>query len=292
MKKFFLTTRYLIEYIFIRLIFFFIYFLPTNITSKIGAILFRIFGRFSKSHKIAIKNCKHVFPNLSISEIEKIVFKSWENLGKTIFELGILRKMLGKKDIIKTKGLQNIQEILLKKTPSIFFSIHHSNWEICPPLLNNLGINVGVIYRHINNHFINNFVLNQRAGSLKSASSFYTPKGKQSAKDIIETIKNQNSVFLLVDQKDSAGEIVTLFNKKIKTQIGFLKIARKYKMPLIPIENKRLRNNKFEVTFHEPIFHKEFQSSDVDMMDKIHNIIEEWILNNPTQWFWQHNRFN
>ena len=25
---------------------------------------------------------------------------------------------------------------------------------------------------------------------------------------------------------------------------------------------------------------------------EIHNIIEKWILSNPTQWFWQHNRFN
>jgi len=28
------------------------------------------------------------------------------------------------------------------------------------------------------------------------------------------------------------------------------------------------------------------------MMLKIHKIIEKWIVNNPNQWFWQHNRFN
>ena len=39
--------------------------------------------------------------------------------------------------------------------------------------------------------------------------------------------KKNNSIFLLVDQKDSAGEEVILFNKSIKTQTGFLKIARK-----------------------------------------------------------------
>ena len=32
--------------------------------------------------------------------------------------------------------------------------------------------------------------------------------------------------------------------------------------------------------------------SDTDMMYKIHNIVEKWIRSNPTQWFWQHNRFN
>ena len=160
------------------------------------------------------------------------------------------------------------------------------------PLLDRLGIKVGAIYRHINNHYIDSFVLRQRTGSLQTNTSFYTPKGKQSAREILEAIKNKNSVFLLVDQKDSAGENVILFKKAIKTQTGFLKIARKNKMPLVPMENKRIKNGRFIVTFHNPIFYKDSNTSDVDMMNKIHNIIEKWILSNPTQWFWQHNRFN
>ena len=35
---------------------------------------------------------------------------------------------------------------------------------------------------------------------------------------------------MLIDQKDSAGEKISLFGKNVKTQIGFLKIARKYNM--------------------------------------------------------------
>ena len=57
------------------------------------------------------------------------------------------------------------------------------------------------------------------------------------------------------------------------------------------MENKRLSNGKFLINFHKPIFHT-LNDLDIDMMKKIHNIIEEWILNNPNQWFWQHNRFN
>jgi len=292
MRNFFLNTRFYIEYTLIRLVFFILYFVPINISSKFGAILFRFFGRFSKSHVTAIKNCRYVLPDLSEKEVEKIVFKSWENLGKNIFEIGKLKKIINQKDKIEIHGFNNITEITQKKIPSIYFSIHHSNWEICPPLLNKLGINVGVIYRHINNHFINNFVLDQRSHSLKLNRSFYTRKGKQSAKDILETVKNKNSVFLLIDQKDSAGEEVVLFKKRIKTQIGFLKIARKYKMPLIPMENKRLNNNSFLITFHKPIFHKKAEISDLNMMHEIHSIIEKWILKNPTQWFWQHNRFS
>ena len=292
MTRFFINLKYFIEFIFVRLLFLIVYIFPINITSKLGAILFRLFGRLSKSHITAIQNCRHVFPKLTNKEVKKIVFKSWENLGQTIFELGILKKIFNKSNYIQTEGLHNVKEIIQNKTPTIFFSIHHSNWEICVPLLDRLGINVGAIYRHINNHYIDSFILKQRAESLQTNISFYTPKGKQSAKDILEAVKNKNSVFLLVDQKDSAGEDVILFNKTIKTQTGFLKIARKYDMPLVPMENKRLKNGKFKITFHNPIFYNDSHTSDADMMHKIHNIIEKWILSNPTQWFWQHNRFN
>tara|TARA_Y100000590_G_scaffold469793_1_gene659755 strand:+ start:545 stop:1420 length:876 start_codon:yes stop_codon:yes gene_type:complete len=291
MNSFFINIRFLIEFLFVKLIFFILYLFPVSFSSKIGGFIFRLFGRLSKRHLVAIKNCKHVFPNLSDKEIEKIILKSWENLGKTVFELTILKKIIKTKSI-ETKGIENINKILKSKTSSIFFSIHHSNWEICTPLLDNIGLEVGAIYRHINNELIDNFVLNQRNRSLKNKGSFYTPKGKQSAKDIIEAVNNNKSIFLLIDQKDSAGENVTLFNKQIKTQTGFLKIARKYKMPLVPMENIRQKNGKFVIIFHKPIYYYEDQNSDVEMMERIHNIIEKWILSNPTQWFWQHNRFN
>ena len=242
MRRFIINFKYFIEFIFVRLLFLVVYILPISLASKFGAILFRLFGRFSKSHITAMQNCCHVFPNLTNKEVKNIVFKSWENLGQTIFELGMLKKIFNKSNIIQTEGLHNLKEIIQNKTPTIFFSIHHSNWEICVPLLDRLGINVGAIYRHINNHYIDSFVLRQRAGSLQTNTSFYTPKGKQSAREILEAIKNKNSVFLLVDQKDSAGENVILFKKAIKTQTGFLKIARKYNMPIVPMENIRLKN--------------------------------------------------
>ena len=116
---------------------------PYKLT-KFGAILFRIFGRLSKSHTTAIQNCHHVFPKLTNKEVKKIVLKSWENLGQTIFELGILKKIFNKNNFIQTEGLQNIKEIIQNKKPAIFFSIHNSNWEICFVIsrLNNLNVSV------------------------------------------------------------------------------------------------------------------------------------------------------
>ena len=58
------------------------------------------------------------------------------------------------------------------------------------------------------------------------------------------------------------------FNKKVKTQTGFLKIARKYKLPIIPIQNKRIDNGNIELTFLEPFYHNNLEINDNQMMEK------------------------
>jgi len=247
---------------------------------------------FSKNQKIALQNCRHVFPKYNNNKINCIVNKSWENLGKTIFELFRLNEIMKKKKNFIIEGKHIVDEIINSKSRAIFISIHQSNWEVCVPLLDKLGISVGAIYRHINNSLIDKFIFNRRTMSLKSNSSFYTPKGRKSAKDIIEGIKNNSSIFLLVDQKDSAGENISFFNKEVKTQIGFLKIARKNNIPIIPMQNIRLDNGIFKIIFHEPIYNSNENIADEMIMLQIHKIIEDWIKSNPTQWFWQHNRFS
>ena len=83
MKKIF----YFIEYIGLIFIYYLYKILPHSLSVKCSSFLFITFGMFSKANKTAIKNCKHVFPNLKDNEIRNIIKKSWENLGITICEL-------------------------------------------------------------------------------------------------------------------------------------------------------------------------------------------------------------
>ena len=147
---------------------------------------------------------------------------------------------------------------------------------------------------HSNNidiHVDNEIIFRKRTGSLESNNSFYTPKGKKSAKDILEAIKLKKNVFVLIDQKDSAGELVNFFNYKVKAQTGFIKIAKKFNMALVPVQN--IRNDKnFTVIFHKHFLINDKNVLEKEVMSKIHNIVETWIIENPSQWFWQHNRFS
>ena len=282
---------YFFQFLFIKILFLFFKLLPLKTAKFIASIIFRIVGRLSNAHKTAIKNCKYVFPNYKEGKINSIVNKSWGNVGETICELLRFQEIYDKNKII-IKGLNNIEFLRKNKKQAIFIGIHQSNWEVMVPMLDRLNLNVGGIYRHINNPYLDNLILDLRKKTLKGEKSFYTPKGKKSAKNLVQAVNNSLSIVLLIDQKDSSGENVYFFNRKVKTQTGFLKIARKFNLPIIPVKNKRLSNDKIELTFFEPIFHNNININDNLMMENIHSIIEKWITSNPSQWFWQHKRFN
>ena len=204
-------------------------------------------GKISKYNQIAKSNCRIVFPNLDEKEITKIIDSSWRNLGCNLYELTFLKKLVKSKNSIEIQGIEIIEKIKKEDSPVIFFSIHSGNWEICVPVLDHHGFSIGAIYRHINNNFFDNYIYKKRTEALNTKNSFYTPKGKLSAKEILEGVINNKNIFLLVDQKDSAGTSVDFFGKKVKTQTGFLKIARKYNLKIVPMKNIRLPDNSLQI---------------------------------------------
>jgi len=287
-----LVIKYFLEFLLFKVIFFLLIPFSKKLSSKIISNSFMILGKLSKYDEIAKNNCRIVFPNLNEKEITKIINNSWRNLGYNLFEITFLKKLIKEKNRIEIKGLNIIKKIKKENSPVIFFSIHSSNWEICVPILDNNGFNVGAIYRHINNKFFDKYIYKQRTEALKTKNSFYTPKGKISAKNILEGVIKNKNIFLLVDQKDSAGNTIDFFGRKVKTQTGFLKIARKYNLKIVPMKNIRLPNNNLQITFEEPLFHNNNEVSDEKKMLEINTIIEKWIRENPDNWFWQHKRFN
>jgi len=290
--KFLISIRYLIEFFLFKIIFFLLQIFSKRISSIIISNSLLFLGKFSKYNQIAKNNCKIVFPDLEEKEITKIINNSWKNLGKNLFEITYLNKLVNDKSAIEIKGVKILERIKKETTPVIFFSTHSSNWEICVPILDHNSFNIGAIYRHINNNYFDSYIYKKRTDALKTKNSFYTPKGRVSAKEILEGIINNKNIFLLVDQKDSAGSLIDFFGKKVKTQTGFLKIARKYNLKIVPMKNIRLPNNKLQITFEEPLEHNNKQISDEKKMHEINNIIEGWIRENPGNWFWQHKRFN
>jgi len=284
--------KLIIEFLLIYIVYLILSKLPFFLVSNLGGLIFKLIGPKTKIQNIVKKNLLQVFPNTELTFLSKESQKNWFKIGKTFFELFILPKIINTKNRILIEGKENIKNIVENSEKVIFIGIHQSNWEILLPTIDKMGIPVAGIYRHINNPYINNLILKIRKKCIYSKKSFYTPKGKKSAKAIIEGIKNDTSIVLLIDQKDSAGEEVPFFNFPAKTQTGFIKISKKYNLKIVPVQNIRNNNDTFTLKFHKPINQISNEISDINAMKNIHSIIEGWIKTNPSDWFLQHNRFS
>ena len=291
-NNFSFKLKLIIEFLLIYIVYLILSKLPFFLVSNLGGLIFKLIGPKTKIQNIVKKNLLQVFPNTELTFLSKESQKNWFKIGKTFFELLILPKIINTKNRILIEGKENIKNIVENSEKVIFIGIHQSNWEILLPTIDKMGIPVAGIYRHINNPYINNLILKIRKKCIYSKKSFYTPKGKKSAKAIIEGIKNNTSIVLLIDQKDSAGEEVPFFNFPAKTQTGFIKISKKYNLKIVPVQNIRNNNDTFTLKFHKPINHISNEISDINAMKNIHSIIEEWIKTNPSDWFLQHNRFS
>ena len=284
--------KLIIEFLLFYIVYLILSKLPFFLVSNLGGLIFKLIGPKTKIQNIVKKNLLQVFPNTELTFLSKESQKNWFKIGKTFFELFILPKITNTKNRILIEGKENIKNIVENSEKVIFIGIHQSNWEILLPTIDKMGIPVAGIYRHINNPYINNLILKIRKKCIYSKKSFYTPKGKKSAKAIIEGIKNDTSIVLLIDQKDSAGEEVPFFNFPAKTQTGFIKISKKYNLKIVPVQNIRNNNDTFTLKFHKPINQISNEISDINAMKNIHSIIEGWIKTNPSDWFLQHNRFS
>ena len=168
---------YILQYILLKCLFLSFQLIPTNLVSIIGGFLFKYIGPFSKAHNVAVSNYKRIFPNLNKKEIDKNINECWEQLGRTFAEISILNKILDKNNFkIKITGKDILQNIKAKKQQVIFFGIHQANWELLPPVIDKFDIKLAAIYRHINNPYINKFILLIRKKTISSKESFYTPK--------------------------------------------------------------------------------------------------------------------
>ena len=58
------------------------------------------------------------------------------------------------------------------------------------------------------------------------------------------------------------------------------------------MQNTRNNLNNFTLKFYPPLQPFKNHLTDKQTMEVIHKIIEEWIKENPSNWFLQHNRFS
>ena len=286
--------RYFLE--FILVIFFFLVFkiIGLKLSSDLGEIIGKYFGPLFRKKTIAKKNILIAFPNFNEKSINEMIDRMWKNIGRIFGEYIHINKFSiidnSKKKIVFTN--RDDAEILKKNNkPIVFFSGHFANFELMAKCLQELGFDIGAIYRPLNNIFLNPIMEFIRK---KYICPIQIEKGSNGTKKLIKHISTNSPLALMIDQRLSSSIRVPFFNQPASTTTTPAQLAIKYDALLVPVFLKRLEKSNFEFFVEEPLIINRTNDYDKDIFNitqSMNKKIEEFVKRDPAHWLWSHDRW-
>jgi KDO2-lipid IV(A) lauroyltransferase len=286
-------VRYYIEFIFT--VFIFRVFKNVNIVtaSNFCGFLSRYITKWicliNGKHKMAIKNLGLCFPLKTDVQKEQIMDKFYENLGRFVGEY-ITQKQMTPQWIKENVEIIN-PEIFHQYAKIGFMGItgHFSNWELIHKYLYSEGHKLNIIYRRQNNEFVEKKFVDRRPIN-------QIDKNSNAMKQIMNVIKEKKILGILIDQRDNLGDRFPFFGMGARTGIAIQRLSLKYNYKMICTKVLRRRDdpNKFKIIFYPPLEIKETGNLDEDiklLTQATLNTLEEWIKEDPEQWFWIYDRW-
>ena len=260
--------------------------------SRLAGKIAVFIGKKIKVNELASKNLSLALPEISEENRSKIIDEMWNNLGRIIGEFSHVCKK-NPQEILKlvdldVDSIEVLNKLKESKKGAIVFSAHIGNWEIGPKILMALGFKVNVVYRPLNNPFVEEMTAKLRNVNL-------IEKGNSGSRKIIEALKNNELVLILADQRIGEGEKIKFFHDDALTTTSIARLALKYDVEIIParVIRNNLKNNFF-IEIQKPLVFKKSLNLNSDILAltlTINQIIEKWIRSYPAQWFWVHDRW-
>jgi len=286
--------KYIFEAIFVYFLFLIIKIFGLGLGRKIIAPLFLGIGFFFKSKKVVKKNISYALESIPENETKNIIKFMWKNYAYIFVEYIYLYKFRLNKfstPHIKISNKKILDDLIKLNKQAIFISGHFGNFELMAMELEKHGLNLGAIYRPLNNIFLNPFMVFLRK---KYICKNQIEKGKKGTREVIDLMKKNFSIALMVDQRLGESERFPFFKKPAHTTTLPAQLALKFDCEIIPIYLERNENNTFNMEILNPIKINKKNNLEEDKKEitiKINQIIEKMILRNPKQWIWTHNRW-
>ena len=263
--------------------------LGLNFASYISSKIVSYVGPLFRSRDLIKSNILKAFPNLNQKEIENISREMWSNYGRILAEYIFIKELRNSKinNNIEIVGQDILDKIKTSNEPVIFISGHFNNFELMAMQIEKSGINLAAIYRPLNNRFLN-FIMERIRK--KHICKNQIKKGISGTKQLLSFFKNKSSIALMIDQRVSQGIKSNFFNYEAFTTTIPAQFVKKFKCKVVPIYIERVKGVNFRLTIHEPLIY-----SNKDTIESItlnlNHLIEKFVLKNPGQWIWSHNRW-
>jgi KDO2-lipid IV(A) lauroyltransferase len=284
MKK----IAYFLEFILIKILFFFFQLIGYRLSSNLGFFIGRFIGPIFRSKKIIIQNLKKA--NIKHSESPSLIASNvLGNYGRIFAEYVYLKKFRNNelKKYVSIDGLEHLENLKKNNKRAVFISGHFNNFELMAMEIEKAGIDLAAIYRPLNNVFLNKTMEQIRKEYICKNQ---IKKGRAGSREIIKKLIEGKSIALMIDQRVREGEKVKFFDNLATTTTIPAQLVKKYNCELIPIYIERKKSNYFKIYISKPI--KVGKTKSIQQITKFLNqVLEKMILKNVDQWIWTHDRW-
>ena len=270
---------------------------------RLALLLGRMMGRFwyyilPIRMNVAKKNIERCLgKDLPPAEIKTLLREVCENQAMFISEglrLPAMTPQLALEKMNERPGWHHLEEAVARGKGVLFVTAHMGSYELLTGCLPLAGIPTYVVYRDI---------------SMKSGSEFWmrvrTGMGlrplppRKARAQIIEALGSGGVVILASDQHmpPHRGIVCEFLGQLASTMTATARFALDTNATIVLGHTFRNPNDPAKSTLSiEPIFELEAPHEDRDAnirhnTQRINDIMERWVRENPNQWLWHHRRF-
>lgn len=242
--------------------------------------------------RIVRKNLRLALKHLSELELLEVEKKFYKNFCDVMFE-SIRPLMRSSEWTSKKITFQNLEQI--KKYEDSGRSVivllgHYGSWENSTVLSRYINSDLYVLYSPIRNKYFNRMMKKVRIKYGCRLISRY-----QFVKFFSQQEKNhKNAIYLFVNDQSPRMKKKNYYKEflgqKVPVHTGAERIAKLYDIPVFFMAVNRIRRGQYKAKLilitDSPGEYKTNQITDIYTQ-----MLEEQILNDPSQYFWTHNRF-
>lgn len=262
--------------------------------SDLGGWAGRTLGPHLPVSRVARVNLRLAFPDRDEAWCRSTIRDMWENLGRTAAELPCLDVIVSDPAAIdEVTGVEHFAAAAKRGGPWILVSGHFANWEIELPMAARSGVVPGVVYRPIENPYLDAAIVRIRTRAM-GGKAVMLPKGPAGARAALLHLKAGGVVGMLVDQKMNDGIEARLFGRPAMTAPAAAHLALRFRCPLIPARAIRTGPARFRIEVGPPLPLPDLSDRHQAvalLTQRLNDLIEAWARERPAEWLWVHRRF-
>jgi KDO2-lipid IV(A) lauroyltransferase len=267
--------------------------LPLRVLYLFSDFMFLLLYYFpSYRKKVVEANLRNAFPEKSHEElirIEKGFYKHLADMFIETFKLTHMSKKALKKRLVVTNP-EIIKKFMDEGRDIVAVCGHYANWEWYAGIPMFTDIKSVSIYKPLKNRFFNQFI-----NDLRSKHGMYVTPMSHIVREIINDRNkgiNTFSVFV-ADQTPTINDVkfwTSFLNQDTAVYLGAEKIATKYDMAVVFLNNRKIKRGYYTVTI-ETLFEHTAGLPEHAVTEAHVRRLEEIIREKPEYWIWSHRRW-